>query len=77
MIEQIAKHACVGEHSATQVMVMEYRHIYMAGEPNDVREHPGSVLLALSNGEPVRSVDGTDLFEVIATGELLRRVSRT
>ena len=71
MIEQLARHPCRGD-DGTALVVVEYRHIFVASEGDKVRRHRGSIWLALDDGEPVRVIDG-DTFEVVASGELLRR----
>lgn len=73
MIEELARHPCMGD-DGTPLVVVEYRHIFMAGESDNVRKHRGSIWMSLLNGEPVRHIDSTT-FEVVASGELLRRRS--
>lgn len=71
MIEELARHACLGDDE-TPLVVVEYRHIFTASEGDKVRRHRDAIWLALADGEPVRLIDA-DTFEVVASGELLRR----
>lgn len=70
-VEQLARHRCMGD-DGTPLVVVEYRHVFTSGEAGKVRQHRGSSWLALLDGEPVRYIDAAT-FEVVASGELLRR----
>jgi hypothetical protein len=70
---ETARWRCIGDDESP-VMVIEYRHTpaTLLGQP--VRAYPGARRLALPTGEPVRYIDATT-FEVMGTGELLRRTN--
>ena len=71
VVEQLARHRCLGD-DGTRLIVVEYRHMFTSDAGGTVRRHPGSRWLALLDGEPVRYVDA-ETFEVVASGEMLRR----
>lgn len=71
MEEELGRHHCTGDDGAA-VTVIEYRHVETIPGTSGTRTYPGARRLALSTGEPVRYIDG-ETFEVIASGELLRR----
>jgi hypothetical protein len=70
-VEQLARHRCTGD-DGTPLIVVEYRHVFTSGEGGKTRKHRGSSWLVLLDGEPVRYIDAAT-FEVVASGELLRR----
>ncbi|MFK3888816.1 hypothetical protein [Sphingomonas sp. NPDC079357] len=73
MEEESARYRCEGDDGSS-LTVMEYRHV---GQGNtDRRRYPGARRLILSTGEPVRYIDAVT-FEVIGTGELVRRWDRS
>ena len=71
MEEELSRHRCVGDDGAS-VTVIEYRHVDVIPGAAGTRIYPGARRLVLSGGEPVRYVDA-ETFEVIGSGELLRR----
>lgn len=73
MIEELARYRCVGD-DGTRVAVVEYRYVHMARDGNGVRRHLGATKLTLETGEPVRYIDPAS-FEVIESGEMIRKVS--
>lgn len=73
MREELSRYACMAADQ-TPCVVVEYRHIFMVGEADNVRRHHGSIWLALEDGEPVRLIDEQQ-FEVVATGEKIRRLA--
>src|SRR5690242_2599508 len=72
MEEVIARYRCVGDDK-TPLVVLEYRHLHQAHGSKGVRRHVGARRLALGNGASVRYIDA-ETFEVIQSGELLRRL---
>ncbi|MEZ0243878.1 MAG: hypothetical protein ACAH11_10920 [Sphingomonas sp.] len=70
-VEEMARHRCLGD-DGTPLIVVEYRHMFTSSDGGTVRRHPGARWLALLDGEPVRPIDATT-FEVVASGEMLRR----
>ena len=71
MTEELARYRCAGD-DGTPLIVVEYRHIFTSSEGGKTRRHHGARWLALLDGEPVRHIDG-ETFEVVASGEMLRR----
>jgi len=71
--EERSRHRCTGDDGAS-VTVIEYRHAATIPAASGTRIYPGARRLALSTGEAVRYIDA-ETFEVIASGELLRRQS--
>jgi hypothetical protein len=65
MEEELARYRCQGDDGAF-LTVIEYRHVDVVCAATGARR------LGLSTGEPVRYIDA-ETFEVIASGELLRR----
>jgi hypothetical protein len=72
MESEIARWRCSTEDHST-VIVIEYQHRSTSAPGIPVRRYPGARRLALSTGEQVQYIDATT-FEVIETGELLRRI---
>ncbi|RIA43927.1 hypothetical protein DFR49_2160 [Hephaestia caeni] len=77
MEEALAHYRCAGD-DGTYVTVVDYRHVAIENVAIEtgatgVRRRPGARRLALTTGEPVRYIDA-QTFEVIASGELLRRL---
>lgn len=70
-VEELARHRCLGD-DGTPLVVVEYRHVFTSSDGGTVRRHHGARWLALLDGEPVRHIDA-ETFEVVASGELLRR----
>lgn len=71
MEEELSRHRCTGDDGAA-VTVIEYRHVDVTSGASGTRTYPGARRLMLSTGEAVRYID-SETFEVIASGELLRR----
>lgn len=69
MIEELARHRCVGD-DGTALFVVEQRHVFTSHGKAGARQHRGAAWATLLNGEPVRYIDART-FEVITTGELL------
>ena len=63
---------CLGDDGTT-VVVIEHQHIEQCHTDLGLRIYPGARRFALATGEPVRVIDDR-LYEVIGTGELLRRL---
>lgn len=72
MEEALAHYRCAGD-DGTYVTVVEHRHVAIEKGPAGVRHRPGARRLALTTGEAVRYIDA-QTFEVVASGELLRRL---
>jgi len=72
-MEELARYRCVGD-DGTPVAVVEYRYVHTARGDNGIRRHLGATKLTLETGEPVRYIDPVS-FEVIDTGEMIRRLS--
>jgi hypothetical protein len=72
-VEELARHRCTGD-DGTPLIVVEYRHVFTSHDGGKPRRHHGARWLALPDGEPVRHIDA-ETFEVVATGELLRRAA--
>lgn len=73
MIEEVARHRCVGE-DLSALFVIEHRHVFTTQGGTGARRHLGATWLTLLDGEPVRYIDPYT-FEVIATGKLIARDS--
>lgn len=71
MIEELARHRCVGD-DRLPLFVIEYRHVFTTQGEAGARRHLGAAWLTLLDGEPVRYIDPRT-FEVVATGELITR----
>ncbi|HEX7851796.1 MAG TPA: hypothetical protein VF485_18840 [Sphingomonas sp.] len=71
MEREISRTRCVGDDGSS-LIVVEYQHVDRRETGSGERTYPGARRLALANGEPVRSL-GDGAWEVIATGEVLRR----
>lgn len=71
MYGEMTRYRCCGE-DGTYLTVVEHRYGHIAREGGKVRRWLGAVRLTLSSGEPIRYID-PDIFEVIGTGEMLRR----
>lgn len=63
---------CIGEDGST-IVVVEHQHFDRQVTNGGVRTYPGARRYALSTGELVRGIDDR-AYEVIDTGELLRRL---
>jgi hypothetical protein len=72
MQEKLARHRCIGD-DGTPLVVIEWRHVREQRGAKGVRRQIGARRLALEDGAEVRVIDAT-LFEVVASGELLRRI---
>lgn len=68
---EISRTRCVGD-DGSPLSVVEYQHIDRRETGSGERTYPGARRLALASGDPVRSL-GDGVWEVIATGEVLRR----
>ena len=75
MEEECARYRCEGE-DGSPITVLEFQYFAQAETKAGRRRYPGAQRLALSTGEPVRYIDPIT-FEVIGTGELLRRCDRS
>lgn len=62
---------CVGD-DGSPLVVIEYQHVERRQTDNGERSYPGARRWALASGEAVRPL-GDGVWEVIATGEVLRR----
>lgn len=63
---------CVDDNEVT-VFVVQHQHFDRRRTTSGEREYPGARRWALTTGEAVRVIDGRT-YEVIDSGELLRRV---
>ncbi|WP_066806818.1 hypothetical protein [Sphingomonas asaccharolytica] len=70
MERETSRTRCIGDDGSTLV-VIEYQHIDHR-RPMAASACPGARRATLAGGEPVRSL-GDGVWEVIATGEVLRR----
>lgn len=71
MEQEVERIKCVGD-DASQLTIIEFRYTAVLPGSRGIRILPGARRLALSTGEAVRYID-RDTFEVVCTGELLRR----
>jgi hypothetical protein len=71
-MEELARYRCVGDDE-TPLIVVEWRYVHLSRSGDGTRRHLGARRLTLETGEIVRYV-GDDLFEVVDSGELLRRL---
>ena len=71
MERAISRTRCIGDDGST-LIVIEYQLIDRRRTKAGERAYPGARRLALDSGEAVRTL-GDGLWEVIATGEVLRR----
>ena len=71
MEREICRTRCIGD-DGTPLVVIEYQHVERRRTGSGERSYPGARRSALASGEPVRSL-GDGAWEVIATGEVLRR----
>lgn len=69
MIEEVARHKCMGD-DGSPLVVLQYRHVFLTNGNGRARHYRGAAWLTLLNGEPIRYIDAKT-FEVIATGELV------
>ena len=65
----LARHRCKGD-DGTRLIVLELRHALSQQTLAGPRTYPGARHWALETGEAVRVID-RQIFEVVATGELL------
>jgi hypothetical protein len=72
MEEELARYRCSGD-DGTYLTVVEYRFVDIARHEGKVRRRLGAARLTLTDGEPIRYVD-PQTFEIVRTGELLRRL---
>ena len=75
MEKEFARYRCEGD-DGSPITVLEFHHFDRVETEAGRRRYPGAQRLALSTGEPVRYIDPAS-FEVIGTGELLRRCDRS
>jgi hypothetical protein len=73
MEREIARWRCATDDESI-VTVVEYQHVAVPDADAPARHYPGARRMALTTGEAVRYIDA-DTVEVIATGELLRRIA--
>jgi hypothetical protein len=71
MEREIARTPCIGD-DGSPLVVIEYQHVERRQTESGERSYPGARRWALASGEPVRPL-GAGVWEVIATGEVLRR----
>lgn len=71
MEREISRTRCVGD-DGSPLTVIEYQHVERRQTDSGERTYPGARRSALASGEPVRPL-GDGIWEVIATGEVLRR----
>ena len=71
--EETARHPCIGD-DGSRLIVVEFCHFTASHTPLGIRRYSGARRLALSTGESIRYID-VMTFEVVSTGELLRRCS--
>ncbi|HWU73512.1 MAG TPA: hypothetical protein VN137_08495 [Sphingomonas sp.] len=71
MEREISRTRCVGD-DGTPLVVIEYQHIDRRPTESGERSYPGARRSALASGEAVRPL-GDGVWEVIATGEVVRR----
>lgn len=71
-MEELGRYRCVGD-DGTRLTVVEYRYVHVTRDKSGTRRHLGARQLALETGEAVRYIDA-ETFEVIDSGELLRRL---
>jgi len=71
MEREISRTRCVGD-DGTPLVVIEYQHLERCRTESGERSYPGARRWALASGEAVRPL-GDGVWEVIATGELVRR----
>ena len=72
MEEVLARHRCLGD-DGTPLTVVERRHLRSVEGAAGPRRQIGARRLELEDGTAVRYIDA-ETFEVVATGELLRRL---
>lgn len=72
MEREISRTRCVGD-DGSPLVVIEYQHVERRQTDNGERSYPGARRWALASGEAVRPL-GDGVWEVIATGEVLRQV---
>lgn len=71
MEREISRTRCIGD-DGTPLVVIEYQYVERRRTESGERSYPGARRAALAGGEPVRPL-GDGAWEVIATGEVLRR----
>lgn len=71
MEHEVDRFRCMSD-DGTCLTVLEHRHIAIVDVEGKTRSLRGARRLALSTGERVRYIDA-NTFEVVDTGELLRR----
>lgn len=69
--EAVARYRCLGDDRFPFV-VIEFQHFATVQTPAGIRRQHGARRLTLGTGEGVRYIDAR-AFEVVPTGELLRR----
>jgi len=73
MQDEIARYRCTSE-DGTYVTVIESRYSESVRTDSGLRHRPGARRLALDTGGAVRYIDA-QTFEIIASGELLHRLT--
>lgn len=71
MEHEVHRFRCLSD-DGTCLTVIEHRHVAIVDVEGKTRSLPGARRLALSTGERVRYIDA-DTYEVVDTGEVLRR----
>lgn len=70
--EEIGRYKCAGDDE-TPLVVVEYRFVELYELAGKTRRRLGSSHVALDSGEALETIDART-FEVIATGEMIRRL---
>jgi hypothetical protein len=71
MERELSRTRCLGD-DGSPLVVIEYQHVERRRTDSGERSYPGARRWALAGGEPVRPL-GDGIWEVVATGEMLRR----
>jgi len=71
MEKELVRYRCIADDGRC-VDVIEYQHFRIVDTDNGIRHYPGARRLVTANDEAVRYID-KEVFEIIDTGELVRR----
>jgi len=71
MEREISRTRCIGD-DGSPLVVIDYQHVDHRQTDSGERTYPGAQRSALASGDAVRPM-GDGVWEVIATGEVLRR----
>lgn len=71
MEKELVRYRCMTDDGC-YLDIIEYQHFRTVDTDNGVRQYPGARRLVTDNEEPARYIDEMT-FEIIETGELLRR----